>query len=37
MAHVVVKIENPPPSQWEYVSYNGKTGWMMKKFLDEGE
>lgn len=32
-----VKIENPPPSQWEYVSYNGKTGWMMKKFLDEGE
>lgn len=34
---VRVKIENPPPSDWDYVSYNGKTGWMMKKFLDEGK
>ena len=31
-----VKIEQPPPSEWEYVSYNGKKGWMMKKFLQEG-
>lgn len=31
-----VKIENPPPSQWEYVSYQGKTGYMMKEFLKEG-
>ena len=30
-----VKIE-PPPSEWEYVSYNGKTGYMMKEFLKEG-
>ena len=31
-----VKIEQPPPSEWEYVSYNGKKGWMMKKYLQEG-
>lgn len=31
-----VKIEQPPPSDWEYVSYQGKTGYMMKKFLKEG-
>ena len=31
-----VKIEEPPPSEWEYVSYNGKSGWMMKQFLQEG-
>ena len=29
-----VKLENPPTSEWEYVEYNGKTGWMMKEFLD---
>lgn len=29
-----VKIENPPDS-WEYVSYNGKSGYMMKQFLKE--
>lgn len=32
----VVKVETPPPSQWEYVSYQGKTGYMMKEFLDIG-
>lgn len=31
-----VKIETPPPSEWEYVSYQGKTGYMMKEFLKEG-
>lgn len=31
-----VKIETPPPCEWEYVSYNGKKGWMMKEFLDIG-
>ena len=30
-----VKIETPPPSTWEYVSYNGKKGYMMKEFLKE--
>ena len=30
-----VKIE-PDPDEWEYVSYKGKKGWMMKKFLKEG-
>ena len=31
-----VKLEDPPPCEWDYVTYNGKTGWMMKKFLKEG-
>lgn len=31
----VVKIETPP-SDWEYVSYNGKKGYMMKAYLKEG-
>ena len=31
-----VKVETPPPSDWEYVSYKGKVGWMMKKFLNIG-
>ena len=31
-----VKLEEPPPCEWDYVSYQGKTGWMMKKFLKEG-
>lgn len=30
-----VKIETPPPSEWEYVSYKGKTGYMMKEFIRE--
>ena len=30
-----VKIETPPPSEWEYVKYDGKTGYMMKDFLRE--
>lgn len=30
-----VKIEDLP-SDWEYVSYNGKKGFMMKKFIKEG-
>ena len=32
----LVKLEEEPPSQWDYVSYNGKTGYMMKEFLKEG-
>ena len=32
-----VKLEDPPPCEWDYVSYQGKTGYMMKKFLKEGE
>lgn len=31
----VVKIETPP-SDWEYVEYNGKKGYMMKQYLKEG-
>lgn len=31
-----VKLETPPPSEWDYVSYEGKTGYMMKEFLKEG-
>ena len=30
-----VKLETEPPSKWDYVSYNGKTGYMMKEFLKE--
>ena len=30
-----VKIETPP-ADWEYVSYNGKKGYMMKKYIREG-
>lgn len=30
-----VKIKDPP-SEWEYVEYNGKSGYMMKKYLNEG-
>jgi uncharacterized protein YgiM (DUF1202 family) len=25
-----------PPSEWEYVTYNGKQGYMMKQYLEEG-
>jgi hypothetical protein len=32
-----VKLEEPPPCEWDYVSFQGKTGWMMKKFLKEGD
>lgn len=31
-----VKLETPPESQWDYVSYQGKEGYMMKEFLKEG-
>jgi len=31
-----VKLEEAP-KDWDYVSYNGKKGWMMRKFLQEGE
>lgn len=31
-----VKLETPPPSEWDYVSYNGQKGYMMKEFLKEG-
>ena len=30
-----VKLE-PEPDEWDYVSYKGKKGWMMKEFLKEG-
>lgn len=30
-----VKLEPEPESAWEYVSYKGKTGWMMREFLQE--
>jgi uncharacterized protein YgiM (DUF1202 family) len=30
-----VKLE-PEPDEWYCVSYKGKKGWMMKKFLKEG-
>ena len=33
----IVKLETPPPSDWDYVSYDGKTGYMMKKYLKEGQ
>lgn len=33
----LVKLETEPPSEWSYVSYNKKTGYMMKKFLEEGK
>ena len=32
-----VQLLEPPPCEWNYVTYNGKTGWMMKKFLEEGD
>ena len=32
----LVKLENPPPSKWDYVSYDGQKGYMMKKYLQEG-
>ena len=32
-----VKILDPPPPEWDYVEYGGKKGWMMRKYLDEGE
>lgn len=31
-----VKLEEPPPCEWDYVEYKGKKGWMMKEFLREG-
>lgn len=31
-----VKLETEPESQWDYVSYNGRIGYMMKEFLSEG-
>ena len=31
-----VKLEPEPEPQWDYVSYKGKTGWMMREFLQEG-
>jgi uncharacterized protein YgiM (DUF1202 family) len=31
-----VKI-TPPPEDWEHVEYGGKSGYMMKAFLKEGE
>lgn len=31
-----VKLEVPPPSEWDYVEYQGKKGYMMKEFLKEG-
>jgi len=31
-----VKLEPEPEKEWDYVSYKGKTGWMMREFLQEG-
>jgi len=31
----LVKLETMPEPAWDYVSYNGNTGWMMKEFLKE--
>ena len=31
-----VKI-TPPPADWELVEYSGKSGYMMKEFLKEGD
>jgi len=31
-----VKLTDPPPSDWVYVTYNGKKGYMMRKYLKEG-
>lgn len=31
----IVKLEDPP-KEWDYVSYQGKKGWMMREFLKEG-
>ena len=31
-----VKLEPEPEKQWDYVSYKGKSGWMMREFLQEG-
>ena len=31
-----VKLEEEPPKEWDYVEYKGKTGWMMREFLNEG-
>lgn len=30
-----VKLEPEPEKAWDYVSYNGKVGWMMREFLKE--
>ena len=32
-----VKLEPEPEKVWDYVSYNGKMGWMMREFLKEGQ
>ena len=32
-----VKLEPEPEKVWDYVSYNGKVGWMMREFLKEGQ
>jgi len=31
-----VKLEPEPEKTWDYVSYKGQTGWMMREFLQEG-
>lgn len=30
-----VKLETPPPDEWQYVSFSNKKGYMMKKYLEE--
>ena len=32
-----VKLETPPPSEWDYVEYGKYKGYMMKKYLKEGK
>ena len=31
----LVKLEQEPEKAWDYVRYNGKTGWMMRAYLEE--
>ena len=32
----IVRLAEEPPKEWDYVEYNGKKGYMMREFLQEG-
>ena len=32
----LVQLAEEPPKEWDYVTYKGKTGYMMREFLQEG-
>lgn len=32
----IVWLEQEPPKEWDYVSYGGQKGYMMRKYLEEG-